>query len=69
MNTSSTYSSLPSSLVQSVRNNHVPPDSAPENIASLAPLTTRQSLMDALTETDSALRQIEVAPLNMESNE
>ena len=60
MNPSPFPSSLPSSLVQSVRNNHVPPDSAPENIATLAPLTTRQSLMEALTETDSAIRQVDV---------
>jgi len=52
--------SLPSTFVQSVRNNHVPPDDAPDDVAGLTPFPDRQSLIDALSTTDFAIHEIEV---------
>jgi hypothetical protein len=65
-------SSLPlphcsSALALSVSNNHVPPDSIPPDAGSYPLLTTRQSLLEELSETESAIRQLEVSTLEMYS--
>jgi hypothetical protein len=64
MTSLSSPSSLTSSLIESVRNNHVPPDSVPENVASLAILTTRESLVEALTQADYAIQKVDVQTLS-----
>ena len=58
--TSSFHSAL-SHLPESVLNNHVPPDSAPEDVASSSLVNDRQSIVDALAETEGAIRKIEVS--------
>jgi hypothetical protein len=57
--TSSYPLSLPSVLAKAVRNNHVPQDDAPDDSASLS-LETRESLLQALAETDAAIRHVDV---------
>jgi hypothetical protein len=53
--------SLPGAFVESVTNNHVPPDSRDEDIATLAPFPDRHSLVEALNHTDTAIHAIEVS--------
>lgn len=61
MTTPSSFASYSSSpLVQSICNNYIPPDTAPDDIASYTPLPDRQALLETLAETDVAIRQIEV---------
>lgn len=57
----SSFHSASSFLAESVLNNHVPPESAPEDVASSSPVNDRQSIVDALTETEGAIRKIEVS--------
>jgi hypothetical protein len=53
-------SSSSSSLVHSVQNNHVPPDSLPASLAALPAVPTRQSLLETLAETDIAINSLNV---------
>jgi hypothetical protein len=57
--TSSSFA-LPFSLVESVLNNHIPPDNLPPSIASKNPLPNREALLTALTQTDTAINAVEV---------
>jgi hypothetical protein len=51
---------LPFSLVESVLNNHIPPENLPPSIASETPLPNREALLTALTQTDTAINAVEV---------
>jgi hypothetical protein len=54
-------SSSSSSLVHSVQNNHVPPDSLPASLAALPAVPTHQSLLETLAETDIAIHTLNVS--------
>ena len=51
---------LPFSLMESVLNNHIPPENLAPSIASETPLPNREALLTALTQTDTAINTIEV---------
>ena len=59
------FHSASSYLAESILNNHVPPDLAPEDIASFSPVADRQSIVNALADTEGAIRKIEVSLSNV----